>query len=470
MSRKYAIAALAVSLMLGGCGMLTPIDSPAEESAQTQLSGSSGTAQTAGTSAAETTGAAPETTSAEPQKTPAEQLEALAAGVTSELPLTADFFAWCISRAGAEAGERLKAAFSAGTYTDAELYALTGMTAKAAKDLYSGAADREDNIIVRAGDGQPGISMTFTGDISFADNWTVMQYCKTTENGITDCISPFLVERLNASDISCINNEFCFSDRGTPMAGKMYTFRAATQNVALYHTLGTDIVDLANNHSFDFGQEAFLDTLDTLDGAGIQRMGGGRNIEEASRPVYYIIEGKKIAFVAATRAEKNIMTPEATDTTPGVLRCYDPSRFLEVIREAKENADYVIANLHWGTENSHALEKVQSETARQYIDAGADLIIGAHAHCLQGIEYYKHVPIVYNLGNFWFSHYDIDTGLLWVNLTEDNQTELTFYPATQRDCKTTYVGGEAEGDRILQCMRDYSINADFAADGTVTEN
>jgi poly-gamma-glutamate synthesis protein (capsule biosynthesis protein) len=464
MSRYRIISALlAMSLFLGGCGMLTPIGDSAEPS-----SGGESSSGSTGSSAAETSAAQTETTP-QPQRSPAELLAEQAAGVTSILPMNAEFLAWCTEHAAPGFAERLSAALTAGSYSDADFYALSGMTAKAANDLFSGEAERADNIHVLDGDGQPGISMTFTGDISFADNWTVMQYCKTTENGITDCISPFLVDRLRASDISCINNEFCFSDRGTPMAGKMYTFRAATQHVELYHTLGTDIVDLANNHCFDFGAQAFLDTLDTLDGAGIQRMGGGRDLAEASKPVYYIIEGKKIAFVAATRAEKNIMTPEATDSSPGVLRCYDPTRFLAVIKEAKAQADYVIANLHWGTENSHALEQVQISTAKQYIDAGADLIIGAHAHCLQGIEYYKHVPIVYNLGNFWFSHYDIDTGLLWVNLTEAGSTELTFYPATQRDCKTTYVDGEAEGDRILQCMRDYSINADFAADGTVTE-
>ena len=471
MRKIQLITAAALFCMLTGCGMFEPIGTHSEQTEQSrsELQTASGGTETAlsETSVSET--AVPESAAAQPQKPAGERLAELAQGVRTALPVTADFFDWCIARTAPDFPERLAAALTAGTYQDADFYALSGMTVKAACDLYSGAAQQADNIHVREGDGLPGISMTFAGDISFADNWKVMQYCKTTENGITDCISPFLVDRLRASDISCINNEFCFSDRGTPMPNKMYTFRAATAHVSLYHTLGTDIVDLANNHCFDFGEEAFLDTLDTLDSAGIQRMGGGRNIDEASKPVYYIIEGKKIAFVAATRAEKNIMTPEATASSPGVLRCYDPTSFLAVIREAKEHADYVIANLHWGTENSHALEQVQTVTARQYIDAGADLIIGAHAHCLQGIEYYKHVPIVYNLGNFWFSHYDIDTGLLGVNLTEDGRTELIFYPATQRNCQTTYVGGEAEGARILQCMRDYSINADFAADGTVTE-
>ncbi len=358
---------------------------------------------------------------------------------------------------------------TANGFADADWYDLTGMTVKVANDLYSGAAERKENIHVLQGDGKEGISFTFGGDISLADNWHTMQYLKTTPNGITDCISPFLIDKMVTADITTLNSEFCFSDRGTAMAGKAWTFRAATENVSVYHQLGVDIVDLANNHVYDFGHDAFLDTLDTLKGAGIEYMGAGRDIDEASRPVYYIVEGKKIAYVAATRAEKNILTPAATKNAPGVLRCYDPAAFIEVIKKAKQNADFVIANIHWGTENSHALEAVQPETAYQYIDAGADLIIGTHAHCLQGIEYYKNVPIIYNLGNYWFSHYDIDTGLLGVTLGTDDALELVFYPATQRGCKTSYVGGSAEGERILQALRSYSVNVNIDADGVITQ-
>lgn len=442
--------------LLGGCGVFAPI-SDAQFSAGEPVQ----TGQTVSRTTAETT-AAPLSEAA--------VLAKAAAGTQTALPFTENFFQWLTEKTGQSALlGTLKTQIENGTYSDADWYTYTGMTVHVTNDLYTGAAEQAENIRLLDGDGESGISFTFAGDISFADNWHAMRYLKTTEHGITDCISPFLIDRMKAADISTINNEFSFSDRGTPMKGKMYTFRGSPENVSLYHTLGTDIVDLANNHVFDFGQDAFLDTLDTLKNAGIAYMGAGRNLAEASEPQYYIVEGKKIAYVAATRAEKNIMTPAAGEQSPGVLRCYDPTAFLAVIREAKANADYVIANIHWGTENSHDLEPVQTQTAYQYIDAGADLIIGAHAHCLQGIEFYRHKPIIYNLGNFWFSEYDIDTGLLGATLAEDGGVSLVFYPATQRNCRTTYVGGEAEGDRILQCMRDYSINAEIAADGTVSE-
>ena len=390
--------------------------------------------------------------------------------IQTALPFSEDFLNWCV-RETRDDGliQKITDTINESHWSDDDWYALTGMTVKASTDLYHNTAEHTDNVHILEGDGQSGISLTFAGDISFADNWQTMQYLKATQSSITDCISPFLIGKMKNADISMINNEFCISDRGTPMKGKQYTFRATTQNVSLYETLGTDIVDLANNHIFDYGEDAFLDTLDTLKSAGIIYMGGGRNISEASKPQYFIVEGKKIAYVAATRAEKNILTPAAGVNSPGVLRCYDPSMFLEVIREAKQNADFVIANIHWGTEYSHALEPVQTQTAYQYIDAGADLIVGTHAHCLQGIEYYKHKPIIYNLGNFWFNEHDVDTGLLGVTLLEDDNIAVQFFPATQRNCQTTYVGGEAEGNRILQCIRSYSINAEISQDGTVTE-
>lgn len=458
MKKQYTAAAallLAAAVAMTGCGIIETVDT-----ANSALPVN--TIPVIGTM--DSSSSAPE----QPQIT-AEQLCAQLKAYDTALMLSPAMLTWCADYTkDTTLFSRIQAHMEAKGFSDADWYGLTGMTVKVTNDLYSGAAETESNIYILEGDGKEGISLTFGGDISLADNWHTMQYLKTTANGITDCISPFLIDKMVAADITTLNNEFCFSDRGTAMAGKAWTFRAATEHVSVYHQLGVDIVDLANNHVYDYGSDAFLDTLTTLKGAKIAYMGAGRDLEEASRPIYYIVEGKKIAYVAATRAEKHILTPAATENAPGVLRCYDPTAFIEVIKEAEQNADFVIANVHWGTENSHSLEDVQPETAYQYIDAGADLIIGTHAHCLQGFEYYKNVPIVYNLGNYWFSHYDIDTGLLEVTLNPDDALDLVFYPATQRDCKTTYVGGEAEGERILKALRSYSVNVNIDENGVIT--
>ena len=86
-----------------------------------------------------------------------------------------------------------------------------------------------------------------------------------------------------------------------------------------------------------------------------------------------------------------------------MLRTLDPEKYLEVIREADANADFTVAFVHWGSENVFEYEAAQRELAEAYAEAGADLIIGAHPHVLQGFDYVGNVPVVYSMGNFWFN-------------------------------------------------------------------
>ena len=156
---------------------------------------------------------------------------------------------------------------------------------------------------------------------------------------------------MRGADITAVNNEFTISERGSTMVGKLYTLRGKPENLNLYKELGVNIVSLANNHVYDFGKIAFLDTLEHLKAAGIPYVGAGKDLEEAMKPHYYIINGRKIALVAGNRSEKYILTPAAGEGVPGVLRCYETTLMKKAIIEAKENADYVIAYLHWGDED-----------------------------------------------------------------------------------------------------------------------
>lgn len=397
----------------------------------------------------------------------------LVAGM-SQLTEDADeaFLHWVLDTFGEEVLLSLRDAFNAG-YDRADWYMLTGNTYAVLMDLYTGAVDRDGNIHLISL-GVPGAvkqttTLVFGGDICLADNYLTMEHLAENGHTIDTCIDPVLVEQMQSSDITFMNNEFTISDRGTPMAGKMYTFRAATANTALYQTLGVDIVSLANNHAFDYGEEAFLDTLDTLADYGIAQIGGGRDLQEAMQPQYYIVHGRKIAYVAATRAEKNIMTPAAGDDSPGVLRCYDTALAVRTIETAAANSDFVVACIHWGTEYSYTLETAQTDSAWEYIDAGADLIIGAHAHQLQGIEFYDGKAIFYNLGNFWFNSYEIETGLVKAEITPDGGVTYTFLPALQKDCHTTAQMGTDRGSKILETLRKYSINTSIDENGIVTQ-
>lgn len=319
--------------------------------------------------------------------------------------------------------------------------------------------------------GEFDFTICFAGDINLDENWATTQYMDTCPNGILDCISPELVRDMQQADIMWINNEFTYSDRGAPLDGKAYTFRADPSRVENLKELGIDIVGLANNHVYDYGKDALLDTFATLEKADIPYVGAGKNLEEATEPYYMEVDGKTIAFVAASRAEKLRMTPQATETEPGILRCYDTQLFDQEIKEADEKADLVIALVHWGTEYSTELEAVQKETAKEYIDAGADVIIGAHSHCLQGMEFYNNVPIVYSLGNYWFNEKTLDTMLVTIHCYGDDDNsnmEVLITPALQSNCKTTYVSDPADQRKLYDYLESISINVDIDDEGKVS--
>lgn len=315
-------------------------------------------------------------------------------------------------------------------------------------------------------------TLCFAGDINFDDTWSNMVYYHNNGDNIYNCIDEDYINEMNAADIMWINNEFTYSDGGTPMAGKAYTFRANPQNVFILDQLGVDIVGLANNHVYDYGEEAFLDTLETLEADNILYVGAGRNLEEASSPVYMKLGEVTIAYVAASRAEKNKMTPQATDTSPGILRCYDTEKFVEAIKEADYNADFVIALPHWGTEYSTTLETAQTSSAREYIDAGADVVIGAHSHCLQGMEYYNGSLIAYSLGNYWFNEKTLDTMLLEVEIsglgTDVQCVEIQMIPGTQSGWVTTMADTPEEKERIYSYMESISIDIEVDEDGYIS--
>lgn len=261
------------------------------------------------------------------------------------------------------------------------------------------------------------VTLAFAGDINFDDHWCNMIYYHAHAEALSDVIDEDYLECMRDADLFWINNEFTYSDRGTPLEGKMYTFRASPENVEFLAQMGADIVGLANNHVYDYGEEALLDTMETLQNAGIPYVGAGHDLAEAMSPVYFDLDGFTVAYVAASRAEKFKMTPQATETKAGILRCYDNTLFLEEIEEAAAHADYVIALPHWGTEYSTVLEEAQTQGAKAYIDAGADAVIGAHSHCLQGLELYEDKPVVYSLGNFWFNEKTLDTMMVVLHVT-----------------------------------------------------
>lgn len=327
----------------------------------------------------------------------------------------------------------------------------------------------ENNIYAKDAKNPDQITITFAGDILFDAQYAVMSAMLQNGGDISAAIAPELIEEMQNADIMMLNNEFPYSDRGTPTEGKQFTFRAKPSYVSYLDDLGVDLVSLANNHAYDYGEAAFLDTLTTLEEAGITYVGAGRNLEEARRPVYYIIDNMKIAFVSATQIERldNPDTKGATDSSAGVFRCWNGDNLIETVKEAKENSDFVIVYLHWGTENEVNIDWAQEKQAPEVAAAGADLIIGDHPHCLQRISVVQGAPVIYSLGNFWFNSKTVDTGMVKVTLNRDGLQEFQFIPCLQSGSRTTLLQGE-EKTRVLNYMRSISSGVLIDDDGYVT--
>lgn len=347
----------------------------------------------------------------------------------------------------------------------------TGQKSRYGSELADAQYMEENNILAWESTREDVVTFGFIGDILFDDEYAIMANLLrrgvTIENGISEA----MLANLQGVDILVANNEFPYTDRGTPTEGKTYTFRADTDTVSYLQDMGVDVAVLANNHIYDFGEVGLLDTLDTLAQAGIPGIGAGRNLDEAAAPLYFIVNDMKIAVVAATQIERldNPDTKGATQDSAGVFRCWDPEKLYEVVGQAKENSDFVIVYIHWGTENQEEPDWAQLEQAPKLAEAGADLIIGDHSHCLQGITYFGDTPVIYSLGNFWFNSKTLDTCMVQVTIGQNGLEAFQFIPAIQSDCRVDLAYGE-DKSRILDYMRSLSPDVVIDDNGYVSKS
>ena len=360
-----------------------------------------------------------------------------------------------------------------GTLTEKDIYDATGETFQVLTDRRKGWLDdeetaKEHQIYLRDGKEENQAEVTVAGDICFAEDGFVLDHYDETE-GLSECISPEILEMTNQADVFYLNHEYCVSERGEPLEGKLYTFRAKPERMTLLDEMGTDLVSLANNHVYDYGEEALLDTLDYLDEVTLPYVGGGRNKEEADRPVYFIVNGIKIGFVAATNAEIVYYTPAATEDSPGVLEAYDTAEYNQIIAEAAKECDYLIAYIHWGPEDTNQYAKYQTEQGKEFLASGADIVVGGHPHVLQGIEYVDGKPIIYSMGDFWFNDETKYTGLLKLDITIDGLEEMSFVPCLQTGYTTQYLKETAKQREFYDFLQGLSPNAVIDDNGVITE-
>ena len=285
-------------------------------------------------------------------------------------------------------------------------------------------------------------------------------------NGVTGLVSEEILAEMQNADIMMVNHEFQFSTRGEPMEDKQFTFQTDPKNVQILLDLGIDIVSLANNHSLDFGQDALQDTFVTLDEAGILYAGAGDSKERAEELQVIEVNGKKFGFLAATRVIP-VAGWDVRNKQPGLFTTYDDTRLVERIRESKEECDFLAVYVHWGIEREEYPEEYQNVIAKHCVEAGADVIIGAHPHVLQGIEFIEGKPIFYSLGNYIFNNSIPKTMLVKVVIKADDTVEYSLIPAFAVNGQTQVMEG-AEAEKLYTYMNEISVKNYVNSDGSVT--
>lgn len=308
------------------------------------------------------------------------------------------------------------------------------------------------------------ISLLFGGDVLLSDH---VLNAYQSGGGIGGVLDSGYRQEIDAADFFMVNQEFPFSNRGEAAADKQYTFRLAPERVGIFQEMGIDGVTLANNHALDFGTDALLDSCRTLTEAGIAFTGAGENLEQASQAVIFEQNGARIGIIGATRVIP-VADWAAGNNHPGMLATYDPAVLLREIEALNESCDYVIVYVHWGIERDELPQEYQRQLGRQYIDAGADLVLGSHPHVLQGIEYYQGKPVVYSLGNFVFGSSIPRTMLLKVDLDgEDLVPTLQLVPGTSGAGYTRRLADAAGLDEFYRYIESISFGVRVDEGGTV---
>ena len=219
------------------------------------------------------------------------------------------------------------------------------------------------------------VTMGFVGDVMLDRG--VEFYIDKYAEGNFKFPFQYVAEITSEYDILFGNLEGPISDTGQDLR-KLYSFRMDPDAILGLEYAGFDVVSVANNHAFDWGGEAFRDTLSRLDLAGIVHVGENYR--------YKIIEAKgaRVAFLAFSQ-----------------FSGFRESEFKENIMEARKNSDIVVVSFHFGDEYAPPTD-FQKRISHLAVDSGADLVIGHHPHVIQPSEYYKEKYIIYSLGNFVF--------------------------------------------------------------------
>jgi poly-gamma-glutamate synthesis protein (capsule biosynthesis protein) len=285
------------------------------------------------------------------------------------------------------------------------------------------------------GDGKP-VTLAFGGDVHFPAGTTLGDRLAASPSS---ALGPTVPELLSGADLTMVNFESAMTTGScSDPQPKQYVFYAPTTAIQAFEGAKISLITEANNHGEDCGRPGLQDALAASASAGYTVLGIGDNVAQAFTPYRTTIDGERIAIIAATQViDSDLQTSwTATATQAGLASAYDVPALVSAVEAARKTSDTVVVYLHWGTELDACPNPLQEPLAQVLVDAGADIIIGTHAHVLLGGGYLGTAYVDYGLGNFAFydnSPPENQSGALVITVTGRHIDQVTWRPAVIED-------------------------------------
>jgi poly-gamma-glutamate synthesis protein (capsule biosynthesis protein) len=207
-------------------------------------------------------------------------------------------------------------------------------------------------------------------------------------------------------DLTVVNVECPVTDEGVQIP-KEFSFHGSPDALPAMADAGVEVGSLGNNHAYDRGPAGLLDSVRNLRQAGIAPVGAGANQEAALKPAMFDLQGWRVAVLGFDEVLDPLYAV-AGPHKPGTAAGHDFSLMVEAVKAAADRADIVVVMIHWGVELDTQPRDYQVSEGHRLIDAGADVIFGAHSHRLQPMSTYKGRPIFWSLGNFVWPNFSVE--------------------------------------------------------------
>ncbi len=273
------------------------------------------------------------------------------------------------------------------------------------------------------------VTLAFAGDVHFEGG-----VGQLLEDGAD--LGP-MADALRSADVAVVNLESALTTGGSPAAKELedadnrYWFRSPPSALAFLERSGVDVASMANNHGADFGADGLRDSLAAAQDANVDVIGIGDGRDEALRASRTTVDGTRVAVLAADASapESEASIWDVGRDGPGIARA--GSRLVAAVKKAAKANDVVAVYLHWGRENAGCPTAGQLDLAADLAAAGADVVVGSHAHVPQGSGMLGDTYVSYGLGNFlWYHGNQPDTGVLRVKIRDGAVVDDQWVPGT----------------------------------------